>query len=62
MSKPDAPDEDDYDLMQSAIESSVPAKPKANKKDKGKAWHLDRANLHVDTGAQDVCFLPPFRQ
>ena len=57
-SKPDAPDEDDYDLMQSVFERSVPAKPKAKKKDKGKAWRLNHVNLPVDADAQDLCFLP----
>ena len=44
--------------MQSVFEPSVPAKPKANKKDKGKAWRLNHANLPVDADAQDLCFLP----
>ena len=57
-SKPDALDEDDYDLTQSALEPSVPAKPKTSNKDKGKAWRSNHAKLPVDTGAQDVCFLP----
>ena len=33
-------------------------KPKTNKKDKGKAWRLNHANLVEGTGAQDVFFLP----
>ena len=57
-SKPGASDKDDYDLMQSAFKPSVPAQPTGNKKDKGEACHLNNANLAVDTGVQDVCFLP----
>lgn len=47
--KLDAPDEDDYDVMQSVFEPSAPAKPKANKKEKGKAWRLNHVSMPADT-------------
>ena len=52
-SKLDAPDEDDYDLMQSVFEPPAPARPKANKKEKGKAWRLNHASMETNGGAED---------